>query len=407
MSGPLHGIRILDLSRIFAGPWASQLLGDLGAEVIKIERPGSGDDTRAWGPPFARTPEGERTTETGYFMGMNRAKSSVTVNMAHAEGRELILNLARSADVVLENFRPGTLAGLGLGWPEFQAVNPRLICCSISGFGQEGTYRDRPAYDFAIQAMAGLMSITGEHKDMPGGGPQKVGVAVIDLVTGMYAAIGILAALSDRERSGKGQVVDVAMLDASVAMLSNQAMNYLISGRVPECAGNNHPNIVPQGVFHAEDGPFVIAVGNDVQFRRLCELLDIPAMADDARFATNPKRVLHRVALDQALQEKFATATVAQWVEKLGAGGVPSAPINNLEQVFADPLVQERGLRFDMPHPACGSIPQVANPIRLSGTPISYDIPPPLLGEHTDDILSRVLGLSSDRITQLRSCGAI
>lgn len=407
MPGPLQGIKVLDLSRIYAGPWASQLLGDLGAEVIKIERPKVGDDTRMWGPPFVSGPDEKCTRETAYFLGMNRAKSSVTVNMANADGRDIILSLAQSTDVVLENFRPGTLDKLGLGWSEFQSINPRLICCSISGFGKDGIYKDRPAYDFAIQAMGGLMSITGERKEIEGGGPQKVGVAVIDLITGMYAAVGILAALSDRARTGKGQIVDIAMLDTCITMLSTQAMNYLLSGQVPHCAGNSHPNIVPQGIFCASDGEFVIAVGNDVQFRRLCELLEIPEIADNPRFLTNAERVQNRGALNDILRKKFASRTIAQWVETLGQGGVPSGPINDLAQVFADPCVKERGLRFDMDHPSCGPIPQIANPIRLSGTPISYGRPPPILGADTNEILGKVLGLSGDRISQLRASGAI
>lgn len=405
MPGPLTGLRVLDLSQAFAGPWASQLLGDLGAEVIKIERPRTGDDTRSWGPPVASKSKTDRMS--GPFLSMNRSKASVTVDLSHPEGKQLILALAETADIVLENFRPGVLDRLGLGWDAIRAASPRAICCSISGFGRVGPYSGRAAYDFAIQAMAGLMSVTGEDEARPGGGPQKVGVAVIDLVTGLYATIGILSALAARDRTGTGQVVDIAMLDVCVNLMSSQAMSYLLTGEVPRCTGNAHPKIIPQDVYHARDGRFVIVVGNDTQFRRLCEAIGLPDMASDARFATNAQRVLHRETMEQVLRDRFAQRTVAEWLATFGEAGIPSGPINDLAQVFADPCVQERRLQFAMPHPTCGTVPQIANPVRLSETPAAYDKAPPALGADTDSVLVRLLNLSTERLQSLRSAGAI
>lgn len=405
MPGPLTGLRVLDLSQAFAGPWASQLLGDLGAEVIKIERPRTGDDTRSWGPPVASKSKTDRMS--GPFLSMNRSKASVTVDLSHPEGKQLILALAETADIVLENFRPGVLDRLGLGWDAIRAASSRAICCSISGFGRVGPYSGRAAYDFAIQATAGLMSVTGEDEARPGGGPQKVGVAVIDLVTGLYATIGILSALAARDRTGTGQVVDIAMLDVCVNLMSSQAMSYLLTGEVPRCTGNAHPKIIPQDVYHARDGRFVIVVGNDTQFRRLCEAIGLPDMASDARFATNAQRVLHRETMEQVLRDRFAQRTVAEWLATFGEAGIPSGPINDLAQVFADPCVQERGLQFAMPHPTCGTVPQIANPVRLSETPTAYDKAPPALGADTDSVLMRLLNLSTERLQSLRSAGAI
>lgn len=405
MPGPLTGLRVLDLSQAFAGPWASQLLGDLGAEIIKIERPRTGDDTRSWGPPVASKSTTDRMS--GPFLSMNRSKASVTVDLSHPEGKRIVLALAETADIVLENFRPGVLDRLGLGWDAIRAANPRAICCSISGFGREGPYGGRAAYDFAIQATAGLMSVTGEDDARPGGGPQKVGVPVIDLVTGLYATIGILSALAARAQTGLGQIVDVAMLDVCVNLMSSQAMSYLLTGEVPRCTGNAHPKIVPQDVYHARDGRFVIVVGNDTQFRRLCEAIGLPEMASDARFATNAQRVLHRDMMEEVLRERFAQRSVADWLAIFGEAGIPSGPINDLAQVFADPCVQQRGIQFAMAHPACGTVPQIANPVRLSETSVAYDKAPPALGADTDDVLQRLLNLSAERLQSLRSAGAI
>lgn len=405
MPGPLTGLRVLDLSQAFAGPWASQLLGDLGAEIIKIERPRTGDDTRSWGPPVASKSATDRIS--GPFLSMNRSKASVTVDLSHPEGKQIVLALTETADIVLENFRPGVLDRLGLGWDAIRAANPRAICCSISGFGREGPYSGRAAYDFAIQATAGMMSVTGEDEARPGGGPQKVGVPVIDLVTGLYATIGILSALAARAQTGLGQIVDIAMLDVCVNLMSSQAMSYLLTGEVPRCTGNAHPKIVPQDVYHARDGRFVIVVGNDTQFGRLCDAIDLPDMASDARFAANAERVLHRDMMEEVLRERFAQRSVAEWMTIFGEAGIPSGPINDLAQVFADPCVKQRGIQFAMSHPTCGTIPQIANPVRLSETSIAYDKAPPALGADTDDVLQRLLNLSAERLQSLRSAGAI
>lgn len=406
MSGPLAGIRVLDLSQAFAGPWASQLLGDLGAEVIKIERPLVGDDTRSWGARVSAS-DGSASDLTPPYLSMNRSKASVTVDLTHPDGKAIVLGLAKKADIVLENFRPGVLNRLGLGWDAIRAENPKAICCSISGFGRSGVYSNRAAYDFAIQAAGGLMSVTGEDEALPGGGPQKVGTAVIDLVTGLYAAIGILSALAAHNRTGIGQVVDIAMLDVCINLMSSQAVNYLLTGEVPRTTGNAHPKIVPQDVYCARDGRFVIVVGNDGQFRRLCEAIEEPAMGTDPRFATNIQRVQNRQAMEDVLRDRFSKCSVAEWLKVLGDAGIPSGPINDVAQVFADPCVQERGLQLTMPHPACGAVPLVANPIRLSETAVTYDRAPPSLGADTNNVLSNLLGFSEDQIQSLRARGAI
>ena len=407
MPGPLAHLRVLDLSRIFAGPWATQLLGDLGADIIKVERPGSGDDTRTWGPPFVRDTNGRETGETGYFLCMNRAKRSVTIDLGSDAGRGLVRALAAHCDVLVENFRAGTLARMGLGWEDLRAVNPRLVYCSVTGFGQDGPYRDKAAYDFIIQGMGGLMSVTGEREDRPGGGPQKVGVALADLMTGMYAATAVLAAVAHRDRTGEGQHIDIAMLDVQVAAMANQAMNYLTTGRSPRCGGNAHPNIVPQSVFETADGRLILVVGNDGQFRRLCEVIGLPLLADDPRFATKPARVRHRDTLDAEVQAALRRRGSAEWVAALDAANVPCGPINDMAQVFADPHTQARALRRDLPHPACGSVPQVANPIRYSGTPVEYERPPPTLGQHTDEVLRELLGIDPSETARLRQAGAV
>ncbi len=405
--GALSHLRILDLSRVLAGPWATQLLADLGAEVIKIERPGVGDDTRSWGPPYLRDRAGRETRESAYFLGANRGKKSVAVDITQAEGRTLIRRLAEHSDVLIENFKVGGLRRHGLGYDELRAVNPRLIYCSITGFGQTGPAAGIGGYDFVIQALGGLMSVTGERDAAPGGGPQKVGVAIADLMTGMYAGVAILAALEQRHRSGLGQHIDLALLDVQVAALANQAMNYLISGQPPTRSGNAHPNIVPYQVFACRDGHLVIAVGNDQQFQRLCEVLDCPELADDPRFATNSARVRHRDALIPILEPILHQRNNRAWGEVLTRAGVPCGPINSLDEVFADPQVRHRGMRIELPHALSGAVPLVANPIRFSGTPVQYRAPPPQLGEHTGQVLRDLLGVPAEELNRLAQAGII
>ena len=394
-SGPLSHIRVLDLGRIMAAPWATQILADLGADVIKIERPGAGDDTRSWGPPFLKDPSGATTSEAGYFLSVNRGKRSVTVDIASAQGQAVIRALATTADVVVENFKAGALARYGLDAVSLRASKPSLIYCSVTGFGQDGPRADQAAYDFAIQAMCGLMSITGERDDQPGGGPQKIGVPMVDLMTGMYATVAILASLARRAESGQGETIDLAMLDVGAAMLANQAMNHLITGRVPQRGGNRHPNIQPQDVFAAQDGFFVLAVGNDGQFGKLCRVLDRPHWATDERFATNPGRVRSNAALTALLAEAFAGWPREALIAALDAAGVPAAPINTIDQVFADPQLQHRAMLQHVPHPLGGTVPQVVSPIRLQDAPLRFDRAPPLLGQHTDEVL-RELGLAAE-----------
>ena len=395
--GALSHVRVLDLSRVLAGPWASQLLADLGAEVVKIERPGTGDETRGWGPPFLTTPEGTETRESAYFACTTRGKKSVTVDLARPEGQAIVRRLAERSDVLLENFKVGSLSRLGLGWEELSALNPRLVYCSITGFGQSGPYRDRPGYDFAIQAMGGLMSVTGQ----PDGEPMKAGVAMTDILTGMYVATAVLAALAHRERTGEGQRVDLALLDVQVATLANLAESYLVTGRVPDRLGNAHASIVPYQAFATKDGYLVVAVGNDAQFARLCELSGRPDLVADPRFTTNPARVENRATLVPILQAIFAGRPTRDWVVALQGAGVPCGPINDLAQVFGDPHVRARGLRVEVPHALAGSLPVVASPMRLSRTPVSLGTPP-LLGEHTDEVLRNVLGMESSEIENLR-----
>jgi crotonobetainyl-CoA:carnitine CoA-transferase CaiB-like acyl-CoA transferase len=402
MSGPLTGIRVLDMSRILAGPWVGQLLADLGAEVIKIERPGTGDDTRGWGPPFLKDRDGVETSESAYFLSANRGKRSVTLDISNPQGQEIARELAALSDVLLENYKVGDLTRYGLGYEELSALSPKLIYCSITGFGQTGPYRDRAGYDFMIQGMGGLMSFTGERDDAPGGGPQKVGVAIADLMTGMYASVAILAALHERKASGLGQHIDMALLDAQVAWLANQNANYLIGGEPPVRMGNAHPNIVPYQTFRTRDGDMILAIGNDNQFRKFCKAAGIDHVGADARFADNITRVANRQACIDALAPAIATRTTAEWITLLEPIGVPCGPINRLDQVYADPQVQHRGLKIDVPHPLAGSVPLVANPIKFSRTPLSYETPPPLLGEHTDDVLRNLLGKSEDEVATLR-----
>ena len=406
MPGPLSHIRVLDLSRILAGPWAGQVLADLGAEVIKVERPGAGDDTRGWGPPFLKDRDGAETKEAGYYLAVNRGKRSITVGIDKPEGQRIVRALAARADIVLENYKVGTLARFGLGYDDLKAVNPKLIYCSVTGFGQTGPRRDQAAYDFMIQAMGGMMSVTGERDGKPGGGPQKVGIPMVDLMTGMYAAVAVLAALARREVSGAGEYIDIGMLDVQVAMLSNQAMNFFTSGKTPRRTGNAHPNIQPQDVFACRDGDVVLAVGNDGQFARLCEVLGQPALAQDERFAKNAARVRNLEILRPLVAGLLKEHDRSHWVAALDAAGVPAGPINAIPEVFEDPQVKHRGMRVDIPHPLAGTVPQVASPMRFAAAPLAHDRAPPLLGEHTAAILAE-LGIDAAEIGELRQRGAV
>jgi formyl-CoA transferase len=400
---PLSGIRVLDMSRILAGPWVGQLLADLGADVIKLERPGTGDDTRSWGPPFLKDREGKDTTDAAYFLCTNRGKKSVTLDISKPEGQAIARELADVSDILLENYKVGDLKRYGLGHDDLSARNPKLIYCSITGFGQTGPYRDRAGYDFMIQGMGGLMSCTGERDDAPGGGPQKVGVAIADLMTGMYSCVAILAALHERKSSGLGQYIDMALLDSQVAWLANQNANYLIGGEPPKRMGNAHPNIVPYQTFHTRDGDLILAIGNDNQFRKFCVAAGIPDVGDDARFRDNIARVDNRQACIDALAPAIRQKTTAEWVSLLEPLGVPCGPINRLDEVYADPQVVHRGMKIDVSHPVAGAIPLVANPIKYSRTPLAYDMPPPLLGEHTDEVLCSLLGKSEAEVAALRA----
>lgn len=407
MPGALSHIRVLDLSRVLAGPWCGQILADLGAEVIKVERPGSGDDTRHWGPPFLRGADGQETRESAYFLSANRNKQSITIDFTRPEGQRLVRELAAQSDVVLENFKVGGLAAYGLDYASLKAVNPKLVYCSITGFGQHGPYAQRAGYDFMIQALGGLMSLTGRGEGEEGAGPVKVGVALTDILTGLYATVAVLAALNHREQSGIGQHIDMALLDVQVACLANQAMNYLTTGVAPRRLGNAHPNIVPYQDFPTADGDLILTIGNDGQFRKFCEVAGKPGWADDPRFATNQARVANRAELVPMIRQVTVFRTTAEWVSVLEQAGVPCGPINDLAQVFADPQVLARGLKVEMPHPVAGSVPQVASPIRLSETPVQYRQAPPLLGEHTERVLQRVLGLDMATIGALRDEGVV
>lgn len=404
--GALSHLRVLDMSRVLAGPWAGQIFADLGAEVIKIERPGSGDDTRSWGPPYLKDQEGRDTHEAAYFLATNRGKKSVALDISRPEGQALLRQLAAQSDVLLENYKAGDLARYGLGYEDLKALNPGLIYCSITGFGQTGPMRNVAGYDFIIQGIGGLMSITGERDDLAGGGPQKVGVAVADISTGLYSTVAILAALAHRTQTGEGQYIDMALLDVQVALLANMNMNYLVSGKVPKRQGNAHANIVPYQVFDAADGQFVLAVGNDSQFAKFCEVAGCP-LAKDPRFSRNADRVRNRAELVPLLAEILRRRNVAQWVAALEPLGIPVGPINDLSQVFAHPQVQDRGMKLDLPHPLSGSLPQVASPIRMSATPPTYASPPPMLGQHTREVLQERLGLTSEEVERLKAGGVI
>jgi crotonobetainyl-CoA:carnitine CoA-transferase CaiB-like acyl-CoA transferase len=398
---PLTGIRVLDLTRVLAGPWCTQNLADLGADVIKIERPGAGDDTRGWGPPYLKDQDGNDTSEAAYYLSANRNKKSVALDIATPRGAELVRQLAMESDILVENFKVGGLLKYGLDYASLSKINPRLIYCSITGFGQTGPYASRAGYDFMIQGMGGLMSITGERDDLEGGGPQKAGVAVADLMTGMYSAVGILAALHERSRSGLGQHIDMALLDCQVAMMANQNLNYMTSGQAPRRAGNAHQNLVPYQVFAVNDGHMIVAVGNDSQFRAYCNVIGLPELGTDARFATNPKRVVNRDILVPLLVERMAQGARDHWLAELERVGVPAGPINTLDQVYEDPQVQFRQMQRELPHALAGTVPMAASPLRFSGSPVEYRRAPPMLGEHTEEVLRERLGLSDADIQAL------
>ncbi|WP_226503714.1 CaiB/BaiF CoA-transferase family protein [Pseudomonas sp. MWU16-30317] len=405
--GALSHVRVLDLSRVLAGPWAGQILADLGADVIKVERPGKGDDTRAWGPPFLKDAGGSDTSEAAYYLSANRNKQSVTIDFTRPEGQQLVRELVAQSDIVIENFKVGGLAAYGLDYAALKAINPRLIYCSITGFGQTGPYATRAGYDFMIQGLGGLMSLTGRSEAEEGAGPVKVGVALTDILTGLYSAVAVLAALAHRDLQGVGQHIDMALLDVQVACLANQAMNYLTTGTAPRRLGNAHPNIVPYQDFPTADGDFILTVGNDNQFRRFAAVAGQPQWADDLRFATNAARVANRALLIPLIRQATVFKTTAQWVEVLEQAGVPCGPINDLAQVFADPQVLARELAISLPHALAGCVPQVASPLRLSETPVEYRRAPPLLGEHTEEVLARLLGLSTAQVAQLHATGVV
>ncbi|HVO89872.1 MAG TPA: CaiB/BaiF CoA-transferase family protein [Casimicrobiaceae bacterium] len=407
MSGPLSHLTILDLSRVLAGPWCTQLFADLGATVIKIERPGSGDDTRAWGPPFLRDAEGRDTSEAAYYLSCNRGKQSVAIDFTRPEGQRLVRALAQKADAFVENFKVGGLAKYELDYASLARANPRLVYASITGFGQDGPYAERAGYDFIIQGMSGFMSVTGERDDRPGGGPQKAGIAITDLMTGMYAAVAILSALAHRDRTGQGQWIDAALFDSSVAMMAVMNLNYLVTGVPPARAGNAHQNIVPYEVFACSDGHVILAVGNDAQFARFCAVAGMPQWASDPRYATNAERVRRRGELVPQIEALMRSRSQREWLDALEQVGVPCGPINRLDQVFADPQVIARNMQFELPHPLAGRVPQVATPLKMSHTPPVYERAPPLLGEHTRAVLQRTLGVDDGEYERLRSQGVV
>jgi formyl-CoA transferase len=398
----LGHIRVLDLSRVLAGPWCSQNLADLGADVIKIERPGLGDDTRAWGPPYAPDAGGRATSEAAYYLSANRGKRSVTVDIASPEGQALLRELVLHCDVVLENFKVGHLKRYGLDYASLKAIKPDLVYCSITGFGQDGPYAHRAGYDFLIQGMGGLMSITGERDGVPGGGPQKAGVAITDLMTGMYATVAVLAALTHRDRTGEGQHIDMSLLDTQVAMLANVGSNYLNSGKRPQRWGNAHANIVPYQTFACQDGHIIVATGNDGQYQKFVEAGGRPELGRDERFLTNPLRVKNREALVPLLADMMQEKPRDAWIDLLESVGVPCGPINNLDEVFDNPQVKARGMEVKLAHPLAGEVRLVRSPMKMSATPASSGQAPPLLGQHTDEVLAEVLGKSDAEIAALR-----
>ncbi len=407
MSGPLSHIKVLDLSRVLAAPWAAQNLADLGAEVIKVERPLKGDDSRAYAPPFLKDEAGNVTKESAYFCAANRGKKSITINISKPEGQQLVRELAKDCDVLIENYKVGDLARYGLGYEDIKAFNPGIIYCSVTGFGQTGPDKDRPGYDFMAQGMGGLMSITGERDDLPGGGPQRVGVPIIDLTTGMYASIAICAAIANRAVTGKGQWIDVALLDSCVAFLANQAMNYFATGESPRPLGNAHPNIVPYQTFTTSDGALILACGNDNLFNKFCDVAGCTHLAKDPRFSTNGERVKNRDEITCLLNEIFLKRPTKEWVKLLDDAGVANGPINTIEKVFEEAQVLARGMKIELPHAAAGKVPLVASPMKFSGTPIKHEVPPPVLGQHTDEILSSVLKKNAAEIAQLKAGGIV
>ncbi len=396
----LDHLRVLDMSRVLAGPFLAQNLADFGADVIKVERPHHGDESRTF-PPYVKDAASHDTEDSAYFMSINRGKRSITIDIATPRGQALIKKLAAQSDVLIENYKVGDLKRYGLDYEAIRAVNPRIVYCSITGFGQTGPYRNRPGYDYIFQAMSGLMSLTGGPDELPGGGPAKVGLAICDVITGIYSSFAVMTALAEREKSGAGQHIDMSLLDTTIATISHINMNYLIGGIIPKRMGTGHPSIVPYQMFQAKDGPMVVAVGNDGQFAKLCGLLGFPELPQDPRFLTNPLRVQHRDALIPQLEAAFAEKTAGEWIQSLTQLGVPCGPLNNIQQVFDDPHVQSRGMQVQIPHPRAGSVPALANPARLSETPPQYERPAPALGEHTHEILSSVLGLTDTEINQL------
>jgi crotonobetainyl-CoA:carnitine CoA-transferase CaiB-like acyl-CoA transferase len=406
VAGPLSHIRVLDLSRVLAAPWASQNLADLGAEVIKVERPGVGDDSRAFGPPWIKDRGGKDTKDSAYFSSANRGKKSITLNLSVPQGQAIVRELARKSDVLIENYKYGDLARYGLGFEDLRKENPGLIYCSVTGFGHSGPYREHPGYDFMIQGMGGMMSVTGEPDDAPGGGPQRAGVPIADIITGMYASIAICAALAHREHGGSGQHLDLALLDSQIALLAYQNTNYFATGTPPKRIGNLHPNIVPYQPFRTADGSVILACGNDNLFRKFCEAAGCRELAADPRFATNGKRVENRAEITRLLQEIFSKQRTSEWVDLLEKAGVPNGPINDIAQVFAEPQVKARGVRIELEHAVAGMLPMVASPMRFSGTPIEYRSAPPVLGQHTEEVL-RAIGKSDAEIARLKAEGVI
>jgi formyl-CoA transferase len=407
MPGPLSHLRVLDLSRVLAGPWAAQNLADLGAEVIKVERPGAGDDTRGWGPPWMKDADGKDTDQSAYYLSVNRNKKSVTLDIAKPEGQKIARELADKSHVLIENYKVGTLKRYGLDYASLQKENPGLIYCSVTGFGQDGPYAPRPGYDFIFQGMGGLMSITGERDGQPGAGPQKVGIAITDVLTGMYASVAILAAITHRERTGQGQYIDAALLDTMVAFNANQAVSFLCSEKIPTRWGNAHPQVVPYEVFPTADGHIILAVGNDSQFASFCRAAGRPELAQEARFKTMSQRIAHRGELIPLIAEVMRARSKREWIELLEAANVPCGPINNTKEVFEDPQVRHRGLRVDMPHPLGGAAPVVRSPVRLSETPVEYRLAPPMLGQHNEEVLKGLLGRSDADLQQLKAAGIV
>lgn len=407
MAGPLSHIKVLDLSRVLAGPWAAQNLADLGAQVIKVERPVKGDDSRAFAPPFLKDEQGNVTKESAYYCAANRGKKSITIDISSAQGQQLVKDLAKEVDVVVENYKVGDLARYGLGYEDMKKINPGIIYCSVTGFGQTGPFKDRPGYDFMAQGMGGLMSVTGERLDLPGGGPQRVGVPIIDMTTGMYATVAICAAIAHRAVTGVGQWIDVALLDSCVALLSNQAMNYFSTGNSPEMIGNAHPNIVPYQSFRTADGAIILACGNDNLFNKFCDVAQCQHLAKDTKFSTNGERVNNRAEITQLLGDIFIQKTTKEWVQLLDDAGVANGPINSIAEVFEEPQVKARGMQIELSHATSGKVTLVGSPMKFSATPLQYEIPPPALGQHTQEILENVLHKTAAEISELKTSGTV